>query len=117
LRGGLVLGGDDLWTRAKDMIAKSAGQQEIQWSRHARRAELSTLIEQLVKDEPDVRLQIWLRVRLGGERLVDVAESFGYSNGSAVHQVIQRLEKKCHQDRALAQKLAVLKAAVSSVKS
>lgn len=117
LRGGLVLGGDDLWTRAKDMIAKSTGRQEIQWSQHVRRAELSTLIEQLVKDEPDVRLQIWLRVRLGGERMVDVAGSFGYSNGSAVHQVIHRLENRCHQDFVLAQKLAAWKTAVSSVKS
>jgi putative transposase len=117
LRGGLVLGGDDLWTRVKDAIAKSHGRQEIQWSRHVRQAELSTLIERLLKDEPDQRLQIWLRVRLGGERMVDVAERFGYCSGSAVHQVVRRIENRRHQDPALAQKLAALEAAVESVKS
>jgi hypothetical protein len=49
--------------------------------------------------------------------MVDVAESFGYSNGSAVHQVIKRLESRCQQDPALAQKLAALESAVSCVKS
>ncbi|MBN2128881.1 MAG: transposase [Sedimentisphaerales bacterium] len=117
VRGGLVLGNENLWTRAKEIVARSSGQQEICWKRHARRTELSLAVERLLTDEPDRRVQVWLRVRLAGERMVDVARSLGYANGSAVHQVVRRLEAQQRRDADLARKLHRLADTVRGVKS
>jgi hypothetical protein len=38
-------------------------------------------------DDTDRRVQIWARVRLGGERLVDVAARYGFRDGSGVYHV------------------------------
>jgi hypothetical protein len=68
-------------------------------------------------EERDPRVRTWLRVCLGGERLVDVARSLGYASGSAVHQVIRRLEIGRQQDMDLARRLEKLENAVRGVKS
>jgi hypothetical protein len=49
--------------------------------------------------------------------MVDVASYFGYANGSAVHQVIRRLEAKRQQDASLDKRLQALEAKMRSVKS
>ena len=74
-------------------------------------------IESLVAEEADRRVAIWLRVRLGGERMTTVAGDYGYRDGSGVHRVVQRLEKKAEDDQALARRLKALAKHVSSVKS
>ena len=51
--------------------------------------------------EPDRRVAIWLRVRVGGERMTEVARQYGYGDGSGVHRVVKRLEKEARSDRAL----------------
>jgi len=56
-------------------------------------------------DEPDPRVRIWGRVRLGGERRVDVARECGYRDGSAVTQLIKRLDAAAARNRMLAQRL------------
>jgi len=48
--------------------------------------------------EPDRSWQVWLRVRLGTERRIDVARAFGYRDGSAITQII-----KCREAEAAAQ--------------
>jgi hypothetical protein len=60
---------------------------------------------------------IWLRVRLGGERMTTVAADYGYRDGSGIHRVVQRLEKKAQDDQVLARRLKALAEEVSSVKS
>lgn len=117
LRGGLVLGAGKFWERVRETVASSQGGEEIRWNRHVRQKELTTFIDRLAADESDRRIQIWLRVRLGGERMVDVARRLGYANGSAVHQVIKRLEAKRQQDASLAKRLRTLEAKIKSVKS
>ena len=67
--------------------------------------------------KPDVRVRIWARVRLGGERDAAVARELGYADGSGVTQVVKRLEQAATEDRALTAKLERLKAALSRVKS
>jgi hypothetical protein len=49
---------------------------------------------ELLAGEDDLRVQIWARVNLGGERLSDLAGGFGYSNGSGILRVAQRLEAR-----------------------
>ena len=60
-------------------------------------------------------MAIWLRVRLGGERMTEVAEDYGYRDGSGVHRVLQRLEEKAQHDRSLSRHLKKLAEQVSRV--
>lgn len=117
LRHGLVLGGEALWEKVRGLIAKAEGDEEIRWRRRAEAEEVSAVIDSLVAQEADRRVAIWLRVRLGGERMTSVAADYGYRDGSGVHRVVQRLEKGAQSDPALARHLKALKREVSSVKS
>jgi putative transposase len=117
LRHGLVLAGDALWKKVRGLIAATKGDEEIRWRRRADAEETSRMIESLVADEADRRVAIWLRVRLGGERMTTVAADYGYRDGSGIHRVVQRLEKKSQDDQALARRLKALVKEASSVKS
>ena len=59
---------------------------------------------------------MWLRVRLGGERMTLVAEDYGYRDGSGVHRVIQRLEEAAKTDAPLAHRLKTSAQHASGVK-
>ena len=62
-----------------------------------------------------------VRVRLGGERRIDVARACGYKDGSAITQILKRLEAAALQTPAPQARMARLRQAfsrrVSSVKS
>ncbi len=117
LRGGLVLGGEGLWNKVRRLVADSDGDEEIRWHRRARAEKASRLIHSLVEQETDRRVAIWLRVRLGGERMTEVAEDYGYGDGSGVHRVLQRLEEKAQYDSGLSCHLTNRAEHVSSIKS
>ena len=117
LRGGLVLGGKSLWDKVSQLVADSEGDEDIRWHRGASAEETKRLIHSLVEQETDRRIAIWLRVRLGGERMTIVAKDYDYSDGSGVHRVLQRLEEKAKHDRSLSRHLNKLTKRLSSVKS
>lgn len=73
LRGGLVLGGEALWRKAHSLIAQVEGDEEIRWTRRADAKGVARIIDRLVSEEEDRRVAIWLRVRLGGERMMVTA--------------------------------------------
>ena len=100
LQGGLVLGGEALWKKAQSLLGRKSGQQR----RHPARTQWEPRLAQ----ETDKRVRIWLRVRLGGERKVDVARALGYRDGGSVLQVIKRLEAARRRDPALEKRLAHL---------
>ena len=79
--------------------------------------DVSRVVGRLVAQESDRRVAIWLRVRLGGERMTAVAADYGYRDGSGVHRVVQRLDEKAKGDQALARRLKALAREVSNVKS
>jgi len=108
VRGGLVLGSEPLWERVKDCVAKSDGQEEILWTRRADRVRRLTMVEQMLLKETDRRIQIWARVRLAGQRPVDVASQYGFRDGSGVYRVVRRLEALKERDRSLRSKLKTL---------
>ncbi len=84
-------------------MADSDGDEELGWHRRASAEKASRLIHSLVEqetDETDGRVAIWLRLRLGGERMTKVAEDYGYRDGSGVHRVLQQLEEKAKHDRS-----------------
>ncbi len=49
--------------------------------------------------------------------MTTVAADYGYRDGSDIHGLVQRLEKKAKDDQALARRLKALAKRVSSVKS
>ncbi len=103
--------------KTRGLVAKASGDEEVRWRRHADAEEISRVIALLAADETDRRVAIWLRVRLGGERMTTVARDYGYRDGSGVHRVVQRLEASAENDRTLARRLKSLAKHVSSVKS
>ena len=65
-------------------------------------------VGRLLAREPDDRVKVWARIRLGGERGVAVGREYGYADGSGVTQVVKRLEARAATDRAVGKKLAQL---------
>ena len=111
-----MLGGQPLWERTRELIGTAEGQEEIRWQHRADADDVTGRVASLVEQESDRRLAIWLRVRVGGHRMTEVAAEYGYRDGSGVHQVVKRLEERARTDRALARRLRELTDAVSSVK-
>jgi hypothetical protein len=60
---------------------------------------------------------VWLRVRLGGERRVDVARAYGYKDGSAITHLLKRSAENEAVQRLLTALEAEYANRVSSVKS
>ncbi len=108
LRGGLVLGGQALWERARRALANAEGDDEVRWSQRAGAEALAKTIDKLAAEQTDPRIAIWLQVRHGGRRMTEVAKVFGYRDGSGVHRVVQRLEARAEQDRELSRQLQAL---------
>jgi len=119
---GLVLGGDALLERVRDLVGKKAGRQELHWVTRADNPEArQETARELAASHDDRRIKVWVRVILGGERRVDVGEALGYKDGSAITQVIKRLQARAAIDRCLRLELAKIQTAfvhsMSSVKS
>jgi putative transposase len=119
LRGGLVLGGEELWTRISRVVRSKTGAEELHWRRReAHTAARTERLRKLVDQEEDTRVKIWLQVRLGHQRKVDIAREHGYRDGSAILQILKRLEHSAANNRALQRKLNGFRALnVSSVQS
>ena len=109
LRGGLVLGSEELWQKVWDTLDGKTAKHEVHWKEYQGRQEIECQINEWVSKEKDSRVKMWIRARLGGERLVDIARQEGYCNGVGVYQVVNRLERKAKQDRELKQKLDELR--------
>jgi hypothetical protein len=113
LLGGLVLGGQTLLDKAAALAGHKSTREAPRWSASQQIEQRRARLQQLLAGEPDDRLKIWARVKLGGERGIDVARDFGYHNGSGVSQVIRRLEQQAEIDLPLRAKRQQLKANLS----
>ena len=72
------------------------------------------VLEGNLREEEDARVVIWARIRLVGERPVDVAREKGFRDGGSVLQIVKRVEKRAKDDPVLDAKLEKLRK-VSSV--
>jgi len=116
LRGGLVLGGEDLWEKARAILRGGAragrrDRSEPRWLRRHGADEVRSAVAALAEAEEDRRVRLWARVSLGGERLTDLAREFGYADGSGVLQVVKRLEARARDDADLRRTLSRPRAA------
>ncbi len=112
LRGGLVLGAEELWEKVQGMVETKAGQatvEEVRWVERQGAGQVQQRVRELAAKETDERVRIWARVRLGAERGVDVAKELGYGDGSGISQVVSRLEHEAAEDKALRRRLESLR--------
>ena|SRR3989338_1404714 len=109
LRGGLVLGNDQLWEKVQNLVSVKNAQHEIRWNERQEKRQIEDQINRLIQKEKDFRVQLWIRVRLGGQRLADIAREQGYRDGSGVYRVISRLEAVAQQNRSLKNRLDKLR--------
>jgi REP element-mobilizing transposase RayT len=105
LRGGLVLGGEELWAKAERLVAGKQGQEEGNWTKAVERESLRKRVEELVAVESEERIKMWLLVRVAGERCTVVGRRFKYRDGSGVAYVLRQLEAEIRENPALADKL------------
>lgn len=117
LRGGLVLGTERLWRKVCRILKEKEGQEEILWRQRVSARETGEQVRKMLEREPDERVRIWARMRLGGERGAEMARELGYRDGSGVGQVVRRLEREAAHDADLQLKLDRLRASMSSVQS
>ena len=105
LRGGLVLGPEALWKKAKALRGRSPRQPQLRWVKRAGEARLRTCVAELADACEDWRMRLWLRLRVGGERACDLARELGYADGSGPLRVAQRLQAAAARDAKLQKEL------------
>ena len=108
VRGGLVLGSDRLWDRVRSLLRQKEGQEELRWEKRIGAQEMAERVQSMLAGEQDNRIRIWGRIRLGGERNADLARELGYQDGTAITQVVKRLERKASNDKRLRERLEQL---------
>jgi hypothetical protein len=121
LRMGLALGGEALLARVRSIVEAKPGQEEVRWVARVQSGdERKIAARALAEAEPERRWQVWVRVRVGNERRIDVARAYGYKDGSAITQIIKRLEAEAARRSELGVRMSRLRAAferqMSSVK-
>ena len=117
LIGGLILGGDKLLAKVQRHLAAATKPEEIRWLQQREQPDLRKRLESMLENEPDRRIKIWARVRLGGERNVAIAREIGYRGGSSVGQIIRRVDQRAVKNKRLRQKLTQFKVNLSRVES
>jgi hypothetical protein len=108
LKGGFVLGSEELLEKAKGIIGKEAGK-GLHWTSRAELEATRRKIAKCVAEEKDERMKIWIRVQLGGEKMAALAREYGYSDASGVHRVVQRLNKCGEEDAVLGDRMLHLR--------
>lgn len=78
LRGGLVLGSERLWETAKKALRGKAGLEDRLWLQQHQQRDAQEHVRQLAAGE-DWRVQLWMRVRLGGEKMLRIGSRAGVS--------------------------------------
>jgi len=123
LRGGLVLGSESFyqWIRQRMANKEGGGEEEVRWLvRTEDDGVRRESARRLAEEQPERAWGVWARVHLGGERRIDVARAFGYKDGSAITQMLKRLERRILRERPARRRARELRAAhehaVSSVK-
>jgi putative transposase len=115
---GIVLGGENLTRQVQQIIKDKKGEEEEKWMVKKKHSDMKNEVARLLESEKDKRIQIWVRVRIAGEHLVDVGKDFGYKDGSGVLKTVKRLEEKAKQDQETRKRLSQIESYfLSSVKS
>ena len=77
LKGGLVLGSEKEYDKIKVIIAQQKKLDEIKWIEKDRQKEMQRRLTKFIKEEDDERIKIWMRVRMGRERMTEIGKELG----------------------------------------
>lgn len=64
----------------------------------------------LAARQPERPIQAWIRIHLGDERMIDIARAWAYGDGSAITQILKRLEKRAESNLAISRRLSRIEA-------
>ena len=95
------------------MVAANPRHEEARWLRQHGHEQAQERAKRKAETETDWRLQIWIRIQLGGERMTVVARDMGYRDGSGVAHVVRRLESAAQRYPQLRNRLAALRQGVN----
>jgi len=102
---GLVAGENALLAKVKRLLSgkgRKVGAKEIKkLEKQGRHQRLQPLLEK----EEDERVRVWARVRLLGERPVDLARERGYRDGGSILQIVKRMEARIKRNKNLKEKV------------
>lgn len=112
LKGGLALGSEAFVERVREWVRKKGGAEEVRWTSRMEDGDARITAAQGLAEEQDERCwAVWVRVALGGERRIDVARAYGYRDGSAITQILKRLEQSAQRDERLVARMHGLRRA------
>ena len=114
---GLVLGGEELRRCVSAKMEGMEGIDERILKREISQERLSEKIKGLIKNESMKEVRMWLRIKVGGERAVDVGKAEGYQDGRGAGMAIRRLEQKALLDKGLQKRMEQLKRKLLHVES
>ena len=118
LQGGLALGNTALQRRVESLLREKKGQEELKWVARAERGnQRSAAARALAGQQPERSWQVWVRVHLGGERRIDVARAYGYKDGSAITQMLKRLQNAARSKPAMAGRMSRLESEIEHMLS
>lgn len=110
LRFGLALGSEAFVDRMRGRLALKDSPQ-LSWVSRAEDGEKRRRAGRLLaQGEQERRWRVWVRVHLGGEPRIHLAREYGYGGGSAITQILLRLETRARIDTALRARLSGLRA-------
>jgi len=109
LKGGLVLGSEQLWEKAREIMSGNASAEHLRWTSRAALNAARRRIAKWIAEEEDERMKIWMRVELGGEQMAAIGRELGYRDGSGVHRVVQRLNARAKDNPKLRARLLKLR--------
>jgi len=118
LKWGLALGGAALQKQVDSLLRKKKGRDELRWvARLERGLGRRKAAGELAGKQAERVWQVWVRVHLGGERRVDVAKAYGYKDGSAVTQMLKRLQNRARSQPALVGRMRRVKTEIDHIMS
>ena len=112
------MGNAALQKRVQSLLRKKEGHEELRWVARAERGDQrSAAARALAGQQPERSWQVWLRVHLGGERRIDVARAYGYKDGSAITQMLKRLQNAARSKPAMAGRMSRLESEIEHILS
>ena len=109
LKGGLVLGSEQLCEKTREIISGKKSAEYLRWTSRAAIDAARRRIAKQIAEEQDERMKIWMRVELGGEKMAAIARELGYRDGSGVHRVVQRMNASAKENPKLQARLRKLR--------
>jgi hypothetical protein len=115
VRGGLVLGGRQLLHKVQNLLEQKPFSEEKRWREDQAKEERQDRLKLVLERERDEKVRVWLRVRLGGEKMTEIGKELGYRDGAGVHLLIKRLEERATVEIKLRRTLEELRKELCNV--